>query len=532
MSDGVWRPVIHEVSLSVGKGRVLGVVGESGSGKTVSSLACMGLLPIEISRIDRGRCIFDNRIELLGNGFEGARSVRGSGIAMVFQEPMSSLNPAMRCGEQVAEMYRLHHRASKHEVHKAVVDRFTEVELPDPEGMIRRYPHELSGGQKQRVMIAMALAADPALIIADEPTTALDVTVQANILKLLKRLQRNRGLSMIFISHDLDVVARIADDVVVMWNGRVVEAGTVNAVLEHPQHAYTQGLLNCKPPIGGARVRLPTVADTLESRVPEPRTFSLSVSEKPIIEVRNVHKSFVTKRNVFGKPTRLFQAVRGVSFDVFKGETLGIVGESGCGKSTLSRIIMGLLVADNGEVRIHRERQSVAPAVQLVFQDPFSSLNPRITAVGCLIEALRVSGTARNTDEARQKALALMHEVGLSDADANRYPHAFSGGQRQRLVIARSLCTEPEVLILDESVAALDISVQAQVLNLLNRLKEERRLTYLFISHDLRVVQYMSDRILVMFKGQIEELGTTASVIQNPQSPYTKQLLSSLSMSG
>ncbi len=521
--DSGWKTVIHEVSLTLRKGESLGIVGESGSGKTVSSLACMGLLPQGISRIEGGSIRFES-VSLLSDPV-GAEALRGRRIAMVFQEPMSALNPSMRCGEQVAEAVRLHRKLSREAAHTVVVDLFAEVELPNPEAIYKRYPHELSGGQKQRVMIALALAGDPALLIADEPTTALDVTVQASILKLLRRLRDQRGLALLFISHDLDVVAKVADRVAVMWKGRVVEEGEAERILSHPEHPYTRGLLACKPPVTGVRTVLPTVSDAMENRSASTHTFPAAVGAEPIVSVRDVTKSFVTRRNLLGRPTAFFEAVRGVSFDVFRGETLGIVGESGCGKSTLSRMLMRLLAHDSGEISYFTTKRTGGPAVQLVFQDPFSSLNPRITAVGCLIEALTVSGVCADKRTARSRALELMAEVGLPEEFADRYPHAFSGGQRQRLVIARALCTEPELLILDESVAALDISVQAQVLNLLNRLKEERKLTYIFISHDLRVVRFMSDRVLVMYKGKIEELGPADEVMHHPRSAYTQKLV-------
>ena len=522
--DAGWKTVIHEVSLVLNRGESLGIVGESGSGKTVSSLACMGLLPPEISRIESGSIRFEG-VDLLADDGGHAREVRGSRIAMVFQEPMSALNPSMRCGEQVAEAVRLHRKLASDAAHKVVTELFAEVELPNPEAIYKRYPHELSGGQKQRVMIALALAGDPALLIADEPTTALDVTVQASILKLLRRLRDQRELAMLFISHDLDVVARVADRVAVMWQGKVVETGASDRILVNPEHPYTRGLLACKPPVSGARTVLPTVSDVIEHREVQRHAFPEHAGTEAILEVSELRKSFVTRRNLFGRPTAFFEAVRGVSFEVLRGETLGIVGESGCGKSTLSRLIMQLIAPDSGSIRYNTAKRGGGPAVQLVFQDPFSSLNPRITAVGCLIEALVVSGVCADASSARTKALALMAEVGLPEAFADRYPHAFSGGQRQRLVIARALCTDPELLILDESVAALDISVQAQVLNLLNRLKEERQLTYIFISHDLRVVRFMSDRVLVMYKGQIEELGPANAVMEHPRSEYTKKLV-------
>lgn len=523
---GSWQQVLQGVSLKVRKGRILGVVGESGSGKTVASLACMGLLPQNISRIDTGEALFKGEFSLLKEGFKEAIHLRGSAITMVFQEPMSSLNPSMRVGEQVAESLRLHLGMSASAARARCIELFREVELPNPQALLRRYPHELSGGQKQRVMIAMALAPEPELLIADEPTTALDVTVQASIIRLLRKIQSERSLSMIFISHDLELVARIADDLAVMWKGSVVEQGSADAIFGQPSHPYTRGLLACKPQPKGQRIALPTVADALEGKPLPTRVFASPEGKKRILEVSDLKKSFPTRRNLFGKVTDAFPALRGVSFSVFEGETLGIVGESGCGKSTLSRILAGLTAADSGQVewRIPGEKRK-QPLVQLVFQDPFASLNPRMTALDCLVEALRVSDPSHSLASARQGAKKMIEEVGLPAGCGDNYPHAFSGGQRQRLVVARALCADPKVLLLDESVAALDISVQAQVLNLLNRLKEERKLTYLFVSHDLSVVAYMSDRVMVMREGLIEELAETSELLRAPKSAYAKQLL-------
>ncbi len=526
--NGVWSEVIRSVSLTVMRGRVLAIVGESGSGKTVSSLACMGLLPAEISRVNHGNIVFDRTIDLLQNASEGAKSVRGKRITMIFQEPMSSLNPSMRVGDQIAEAIRQTRDLSATELTQEVVRRMAEVELPQPDSMRKRYPHELSGGQKQRVMIAMALAVDPDLIIADEPTTALDVTVQKSILSLLHRLQRERQLAMIFISHDLELVSEIADDLAVMYKGDVVESGRARDVLAQPNHPYTRALLACKPPVDGTRRHLLTLTDVLGDTHPPDRVYPKNTCKKVVLEATNLRKSFVTRRSIFGRPSAYFEAVKDVSFQLFEGETLGIVGESGCGKSTVSRMIMGLSPLDGGTLRWYPQTAEPRPIVQLVFQDPYASLNPRITAVNCLIEALVHSKQAAHTAEARSMALALMHEVGLPAEFADRYPHAFSGGQRQRLVIARALCANPKVLILDESVAALDISVQAQVLNLLNQLKVERQLTFVFISHDLRVVAYMSDRVMVMYRGLIEEIGTPNDIFYSPTRDYTKKLVASI----
>lgn len=525
--DRSWERVIHHVALSVERGKVLGIVGESGSGKTVSSLACMGLLPPVISKIDSGEVLFDGH-NLLADDFAKAKDARGRRITMIFQEPMSSLNPSMRCGEQVAEALR---QSGLHsgDVAARTVALFREVKLPDPQHIGRRYPHELSGGQKQRVMIAMALAPDPELIIADEPTTALDVTVQLSILALLRQLQQERNLAMLFISHDLDVVARVSDYVAVMWQGEVVERGTAADVLTQPKHAYTRGLLRSKPPEKGIRKRLQTVQDTLEHRAIPEHIYVSMVSEKPLLSVRRLQKSFVTQKNFLGTPVAFFEAVKDVSFDLLEGETLGLVGESGCGKSTVSRIIMGLLSPDAGELQWKKEalKPNGSPAVQLVFQDPYASLNPRKSAGSCLTEALQVSGQTSSAKEAKEKAKTLLKDVGLDEDAFDKYPHSFSGGQRQRLVIARALCTSPKLLILDESVAALDVSVQAQILNLLNDLKEKLGLTFLFISHDLNVVRFMSDRVLVMKSGIIVERGTAEKIFKTPEHTYTKELLQS-----
>lgn len=513
-SDDDWKQVVHGVSYRVYRGQTLGLVGESGSGKTVSSLACMGLLPIKTSRIDSGEISYKGE-SLLENHFEGARKQRGCSIAMIFQEPMTSLNPSMRCGQQVEEVIKTHLRLSTTECKKRVVDLFAEVELPDPANIGKRYPHELSGGQKQRVMIAIALAANPDLIIADEPTTALDVTVQRAVIDLLNRLKTTRGLGMIFISHDLDVVAAVADTLVVLQHGSICETGLTNDILKHPQHPYTRKLLSCKPPTSGVRRPL---ADASNS---EPYSFEIGTS--PILAVRKMKKTFATKKSLFGKPLSTYQALKEVSFELFEGESLGIVGESGCGKTTVSRIIMGLETADSGDVLWTTGR----PAIQLVFQDPYASLNPRKTVEQMIIEALVVAGKVDKVDASEHISRLLM-EVDLPEEYKSRYPHSFSGGQRQRLVIARALAANPSVLILDESVAALDVSVQAQVLNLLNEIRSKRRLSYIFISHDLHVVRYMCERMLVMEKGEIIEHGKSDEIMFTPKHEYTRRLISSI----
>ncbi|MCH2197370.1 MAG: ABC transporter ATP-binding protein [Flavobacteriales bacterium] len=519
-----WNQVIKGVSLEVPQGGILGVVGESGSGKTVSSLACLGLLPSKIARIDHGVALFGaSQEDLLKDNFSNAKRYRGKEITMIFQEPMSSLNPSMTCGAQVAEMLKEHLGMDAKKARQRTVELFTEVELPVPDDMFDSYPHELSGGQKQRVMIAMALAPEPSLIFADEPTTALDVTVQKSVLELLRRLQQARQLSMIFISHDLGVVAHVADQVAVMYKGEVLESGPVTQVMENPTQAYTKGLLACVPPTGGERVRLQTVEEIIKGGEMKKEIYSSSPSEDPILRVKNLWKRFVTKRNLLGKATDHFEAVRGVSFELFQGETLGIVGESGCGKSTISRMIIGLIEPSEGSI----EWSGSAGAVQLVFQDPYSSLNPRISVGTALVEAMMVNEVESDKQKAQDQVRSILAEVGLDPSHFDRYPHSFSGGQRQRIVVARALCTKPRVVVLDESVAALDVSVQAQVLNLLNELKASRGLTYVFISHDLHVVHYMSDRLLVMERGQIVESGNAHKIFTQPSEEYTKKLVES-----
>lgn len=519
-----WVDVIHKLELRLERGEVLGVVGESGSGKTVSSLACMGLLPPKISRVKHGTAIFgDAKEDLLSKGV--AERYRGKKITMIFQEPMSSLNPSMRCGQQVMEMITEHVDISAKAAQQRALQLFKEVELPVPEQMLFRYPHELSGGQKQRVMIAMALASDPELIIADEPTTALDVTVQKSVLDLLKKLQEQRQMAMIFISHDLAVVSRIADKVAVMYQGKVVESGPAEKVFASPEHPYTKGLLACVPKRDGMRRKLVTVRDVMEGRLSHDTVYPKPSSEDLVLTASDLNMSFPVKRNIMGKVIKTYDAVRGVSLHLKKGETLGIVGESGCGKSTLSRMLLGLITPSGGSIEWHVSPKGKKRIAQLVFQDPYSSLNPKMSVASFLTEALMVSGVASNKKDAREQAIRLVVQVGLDPDHIDRYPHSFSGGQRQRLVIARALCADPQVLILDESVAALDISVQAQVLNLLNDLKQGLNLTYIFISHDLHVVHYMSDRILVMKEGKIVEQGDAHEVFTQPRERYTRHLL-------
>ncbi len=535
--------VVKDVSYEVKRGRTLAIVGESGSGKTVSSLASMGLLPKNIARIDQGSIRYSGINENLETLSEEAwTSLRGKHISMIFQNPMSSLNPSIRVGKQVLEVLEQHGVSGNRAAQKEkVIKLFAEVKLPQPENAYSKYPHELSGGQKQRVMIAMALACNPDVIIADEPTTALDVSVQKSILILLKQLLAERNAGMIFISHDLDVVSEIADDVVVMYRGDVLEYGPAEKVLQNPSTAYTRGLIACKPPLTNLPHRLPTVDDFQKAAESGQRVaFRAQVKtsyQEQFLEVRNLLKTYPIKKNLFGKVRQAFTAVNSINFDIRKGETLGLVGESGCGKSTVSRLLMNLIAADAGEVIYEgknilqaskQEWKAMRRKFQLIFQDPFSALNPRQTVGQCLDEVMAVHQLHGNKKERKTHGVQLLEQVGLDAAAWDKYPHAFSGGQRQRIVIARALAVEPEFIICDESVSALDVSVQAQVLNLLNDLKEKHQLTYLFISHDLNVVHYMSDRIAVMQSGNIVELGAAEQVFHQPKHPYTKALIGNI----
>ncbi|MEN9787128.1 MAG: Glutathione import ATP-binding protein GsiA [Pseudomonadota bacterium] len=551
---------VRDLTLSIAPGRTLGLVGESGSGKSVTSLSVMRLLPevgVELS----GRVSFLGR-DLLAASDAALRDLRGRDLAMIFQEPMTSLNPVFPVGEQVAESVRRHEGLPARAAMARAESLFGEVGIPDPAASLRKYPHQMSGGQKQRVMIAMALACNPRLLIADEPTTALDVTIQAQILELLRKLRDQRGMAMLFITHDLGVIAEIADDVAVMYRGALVEQGPVLEVFTAPKHPYTRGLLACRPrPDAGWR-RLPTVADFMETRAHDdgtveivacdpdparlealrgPATSAVRADAPPLLEVRDLHVHFPVAggglAGWFGRGAGVFRAVDGVSLDVRPGETLGLVGESGCGKTTTGRAIVRLVEPTSGEVRflgqdvralrgeaLRRMRRHV----QVVFQDPFASLNPRLTVEATLCEPMEVHGIGAGGSERRDRAVALLREVGLQPEHLGRYPHEFSGGQRQRICIARALVVDPKLVICDESVSALDVSVQAQVLNLLKDLQESRGLAYVFISHDLGVVAFMSDRIAVMRQGRIVEKGPAAEVYGAPREAYTRNLVAAI----
>lgn len=529
------KEVVSQLSLSLEAGKTTAIVGESGSGKSVTSLAIMGLLRASI-KADQ---LSFQGINLLSISEEEHRKLRGSGMAMIFQEPMTALNPSMRCGDQVAEIILQHTNLKRKEAMERALELFKEVQIPNPAEKLKAWPHEMSGGQRQRVMIAMALACSPQLLIADEPTTALDVTVQKEILKLINDLKTKRNMAVLFITHDLGVVAEVADDVLVMYRGQMKEFGTVDQVLYHSKDAYTQGLLECRPPLDHRPKRLTTVADVMEKRAVNREEvhsdYTHIEKQDPLLEIENLEKWFPAgKTSLFGT-AEVYKAVNQVSVKLYPGETLGLVGESGCGKSTLSRCLVHLHEANAGEIRwkgrdiTHakgRELRALRKEIQMIFQDPFASLNPRSNVSQILTEPMQVHGLFKG--QRKERAKYLLERVGLSTDALQKYPHEFSGGQRQRIGIARALAVEPELLICDESVSALDVSVQAQVLNLLNELKEEFGFSYLFISHDLSVVKYMSDHLMVMRAGLLEEYGRAEEVYKKPTSAYTAKLIESI----
>ncbi|MFZ4413054.1 MAG: ABC transporter ATP-binding protein [Bacteroidales bacterium] len=549
-TDNGIQIAVDDISFSLAKGEILGIVGESGSGKSVTSLAIMQLINCPPGKITSGEIIFhiteDTHQDLLQLTEKEMRKWRGNKIAMIFQEPMTSLNPVMKCGKQVMEAILLHQNISKKEAKAKTLELFTEVQLPKPEEVFNKYPHELSGGQKQRVMIAMAVSCKPLLLIADEPTTALDVTVQKTILELLKTLQQKHEMSIIFITHDLGVVAEIANNVAVMYKGKIVEQGKTNDVFHQAQHPYTQGLLACRPKLDIRLAHLPTVKDFMQSthfkaveitNTERIQHQNIIYSRTPILQVKNINVDFPTKKSWMGKVTANFRAVNDISFDVYEGETLGLVGESGCGKTTLGRSILRLIDASSGQIIYKgKELSKLNPAemracrqkLQIIFQDPYSSLNPRISIGSAILEPMKVHHIL-DTDKARKaRVIELLERVNMSENQFMRYPHEFSGGQRQRICIARALALNPELIICDESVSALDVSVQAQVLNLLNELKLDFKFTYIFISHDLSVVKFMSDRMIVMKNGQIVEMGEADSIYRNPSSDYTRKLIDAI----
>lgn len=535
--------VIHNISYHLKTNEILGIVGESGSGKSVSSLAILGLLPKKISKINSGSIHYKNEdlTQLTPKLFQ---KIRGSKIAMIFQEPMSSLNPSMTCGKQVEEILKQHTKLSKTEIKKNVLSLFSQVKLPDPDRVYKVYPHEISGGQKQRVMIAMAIACKPDILIADEPTTALDVTVQKDIITLLKALQSDTKMSIIFITHDLALISEIANRVLVMYKGQIVEEGDVLKIFKSPQHNYTKALINSRPSLNARLKVLPTIKDYLKNTInkelitSEQRkiTHEKLYSKPPLLEVINVEKQYLSKSGWFKKP-EFFKAVNNISFKLYAGETLGLVGESGCGKSTLGNAILQLDKATSGQILYNGQditklskydTRKLRKDIQIIFQDPYASLNPRIPVGQAIMEPMFVHKLYKSNAERKEKVIDILNRVGLSKAYFNRYPHEFSGGQRQRIGIARTIALQPKLIVCDESVSALDISVQAQVLNLLNELKETFKFTYIFISHDLAVVKYMSDQLLVMNKGKIEELDDADVIYKHPKKEYTKRLISSI----
>jgi peptide/nickel transport system ATP-binding protein len=562
--EGASVKAIDGVSFSLHRGETIGIVGESGSGKSVTALSTMRLIPSPPGRITSGEILYcskDGSVnDLVKIDNREMRRFRGNEIAMIFQEPMTSLNPVMSCGQQITEAILLHEKISYAQARLSAIELFKKVKLPRPHEMFDAFPHQLSGGQKQRVMIAMAMSCDPNILIADEPTTALDVTVQKTILELMLELQRDHDMGIMFITHDLGVIAEIADTVVVMYKGKIVEQGPVLEIFRNPQHPYTKGLLSCRPPLDRRLRLLPTVADFLSPESEDKlKDINKSVDEaisayvisdeerkqqhlqlyqrSKILEVKNIRNYFPLKKSFFGKVLEEVRAVDDVSFDVYEGETLGLVGESGCGKTTLGKTIMRLLNPTAGEIWFkgkniaalnNEEMRLMRKEMQIIFQDPYSSLNPRMTIGEAILEPLRVHRLLKDEKQRKEKVMNLLKKVNLGEHHFYKYPHEFSGGQRQRICIARALVLDPSFILCDEMVSALDVSVQAQVLNLLNELKKEFNFTYVFISHDLSVVKFMSDRIAVMENGKILELGEADEICNSPKNDYTQKLINSI----
>lgn len=575
--EGVVKAV-DDVTLELQRGHTLGIVGESGSGKSVTSLSIMGLLGGS-ARIESGRIAFLGR-NLVGLPDSEMRHVRGGEISMIFQEPMTSLNPVFTVGDQVIEAIRLHQELTLKQAKARTVELFNEVGIPNPEQRVDYYPHQMSGGQRQRVMIAMALSCNPKLLIADEPTTALDVTIQRQILDMLRELRDKRGMAVIFITHDLGVIAEIADHVAVMLDGKVVEYGDVLQIFTNPHHSYTKGLLACRPQLDSPYRRLPTVSDFMEIREEDGHQLIIEkqlnaerkqqlysegrgrllhpgseaiistlgktagdrlidatvvpAETKPLLDVQDLKVHFPVRKGFFQRVVDQVRAVDGVSFQVYRGQTLGLVGESGCGKTTTGRALLRLIEPTAGNVFYDGiNLLNLQPAalrklrrrIQIIFQDPYGSLNPRMTIESALMEPMKLHGIGASQGDRIDRAVSLLEEVDLDAAHLRRYPHEFSGGQRQRVCIARALSVEPEFIVCDESVSALDVSVQAQVLNLLSDLQERRQLTYIFVSHDLSVVKFMADMMAVMYEGKFVEFGVSEAIYANPQQAYTKSLI-------
>ena len=563
-TEGKTVKAVNDISFCLNKGETIGIVGESGSGKSVTSLSAMRLIPSPPGVISGGEIIFHQKnlppVDLLSLSEEDMRKFRGNDIAMIFQEPMTSLNPVFTCGDQVLEAIMLHQKLNKNDAKELTIELFKQVQLPDPERIYSTYPHQISGGQKQRVMIAMAMSCQPSVLIADEPTTALDVTVQKTILHLMKDLQQKHEMGIMFITHDLGVIAELADKVVVMYKGKIVEQGNVWEIFTNPQHPYTKGLLACRPPLDKRYTFLPTVSDFMQidesgkivdnNISVEDFTKKLIISEstrkqkqeklfknEPVLKIKNLKTHFPIRNGFFGGISSHVKAVDDVCFDVYPGETLGLVGESGCGKTTIGRTILRLEEPTSGEMIYKGQDISLMTAeelrlfrkeVQIIFQDPYSSLNPRMTIGNAIMEPMQVHKILKSDVERKKRVEELLERVNLDPAHFYRYPHEFSGGQRPRIGIARALAVNPKFIICDESVSALDVSVQAQVLNLLNELKDEFGLTYIFISHDLSVVKYMSDRMVVMQAGKIEEMGDADQIYNKPATEYTQKLIDAI----
>ena len=540
LSGKVENEVVKKISFDLKENKILGIVGESGSGKSVTSLAVLGLLPK--NTIQEGTIFFDEK-NLLKISDKELQQIRGNKIAMIFQEPMSSLNPTLTCGSQVAEVLKQHTGLNKKEMYQEVISLFQKVKLPLPDRIFNSYPHQISGGQKQRVMIAIAIACKPDLLIADEPTTALDVTVQKEIILLLKELQKENKMSILLISHDLSLVSEIADDVIILFKGEIVEKGNTTDIFHSPQHDYTKGLINSKPNLNQRLKKLPTVEDFIKNKIftdvytkRERDAYHSKIYRlKPLLEIVDLKKYFNTSVGFTRKP--LIKAVDTISFKLYEGETLGLVGESGCGKTTLGRSIMQLEKVTSGKIFYkgkditHLSKtalRNLRKEIQIIFQDPFSSLNPRISIGNAILEPMNVHGILSNYKERKVYVIELLKKVGLEEDHFNKYPHEFSGGQRQRIGIARAIALKPKIIICDESVSALDVSVQAQVLNLLNELKSTFNFSYIFISHDLSVVKYMSDQLVVMNKGKIEEIDDADTIYKTPKSEYTKNLIDAI----
>ena len=563
-TEGTTVKAVNDISFSLNKGETIGIVGESGSGKSVTSLSAMRLIPSPPGIISGGEIIFHKKngekVDLLKASEEEMRSYRGNDIAMIFQEPMTSLNPVFTCGDQVLEAIMLHQKLDKNQAKNLTIELFKKVQLPDPERIYSTYPHQISGGQKQRVMIAMAMSCEPSVLIADEPTTALDVTVQKTILQLMQDLQREQDMGIMFITHDLGVIAELADKVVVMYKGKIVEQGNVWDIFTNPKHPYTKGLLACRPPLEKRYSFLPTVSDfmkidengkIIDNNISvEDFTKNLVISDserkekqeklfakKPVLQLKSLKTYFPIRNGFFGGISSYVKAVNDVTFDVYPGETLGLVGESGCGKTTIGRTILRLEEPTEGEMiykgqdiaKMNADQlRAFRKEVQIIFQDPYSSLNPRMTIGNAIMEPMQVHNILNSDEERKEKVKELLTKVSLDPSHFYRYPHEFSGGQRQRIGIARALAVNPKFIICDESVSALDVSVQAQVLNLLNDLKDEFGLTYIFISHDLSVVKYMSDRMVVMQEGKIEEMDDADKIYSSPETEYTKRLIDAI----